>query len=78
MIRMPKKLKIEGVADVYRFRQFESLSEACDFLGEDLLLTYLNRALMEHDRKKLRQYTIEGRTLDLELYKKEARFVSSR
>lgn len=74
MITVKKHLTVNGHVETHDFRQFESLIDAVEHIGQDRMLIFINSAILNHDRNQLRKHRIKNDKLELDLYKQQKRF----
>lgn len=75
-LKIPRTIMVDGRTQIIPFRQFESLEDAKTHFNEEELLVFLNTSIIDHDRKKLRKLILENRDQEVEMYKKNQRFMS--
>ena len=75
-LKIPRTIMVNGKTQIIPFRQFESLEDAKTHFDEAELLIFLNSSIIDHDRKKLRKLILENKTSEVEIYKKNQKFVS--
>ena len=71
-MRLPQSSNPQPV----KLRQFESLQDAISTFGdEENLLSFINSAVLDHDRKKLRYYQNRGQDVQIAYYEQHGKFM---
>jgi hypothetical protein len=79
MFFLPKRMKFpnEDRHRVINFRQFESLEDVCShFTNEKALVSFINKSLLEHDRRKIRDLSARNDDLTIKVYEETGKFMN--